>query len=437
MTNDPERLDPYRSPQPDLEERQPATVDPTLRLLVLFGSLYFVQGIIEPTAGLPSQPLTTQLRHWRLDEGQIGHFLGIIGIAWSIKPLFGLLSDFVPIFGRRRFPYLAISTALAAAAFLTLATFWDTPAEVRTGLYWFIAAGVGIAMTDVVVDALAVERGQPLGLTGQFQSVQWGALSVATIIGGTLGGYVAQHSLLRQALAGCGLLGIFSFVVVMLAVREPPRTSRPQIALQDAWRQLRSGRQVAVLLAAAMFLFLWNFNPFASNVLQHYMTEELHLGEQFFGNMTSLQGVAQVAACIAYYFYCRRVPFGWLVHLSIITGILSTAVYWGMYDRWSAAAAAIGFGFTYQTATLVQLDLAARVCPSESAGTLFALLMAISNTGITAGVYLGGDWYESLTASFAGNRHLAFDALVAIGAAFTAGCWLLVPVMRRAGVPWR
>jgi hypothetical protein len=36
-----------------------------------------------------------------------------------------------------------------------------------------------------------------------------------------------------------------------------------------------------------------------------------------------------------------------------------------------------------------------------------------------------------------GNRHAAFDALVAIGAASTAGCWLLVPVMRWAGVQWR
>lgn len=414
------------------------TRDHPLKLLILFGSLYFVQGLIEPSsAGLPNQPLNKQLADWGLTEGRIGHFLGIIGIAWSIKPLFGLLSDFLPIFGRRRIPYLLVSTALAAVSFITLAVFWDTPAEVQVALYWFIAAGIGIAMTDVVVDALAVERGQSLRMTGQFQSVQWGALSVATILAGSLGGYVAANGLLRQALLGCGLLGIFSFVVVLLAVREPPHTTRPQTALKDAWRELGSGRQRTVLLAAAIFLFLWNFNPFAGNVLQTYMTKELKFGEQFYGNMLSLQGIAGALACIAYFFYCRRVPFGWLVHLSIITGVLSTAAYWIMYDRWSAAAAAIAVGFTYQTATLVQLDLAARACPSQSAGTMFALLMAVSNTGMSAGYYVGGDWYESLTAQFAGNRHLAFDALVAIGATFTAGCWLLVPVLRWAGVPWR
>src|SRR5207237_3036253 len=71
-------------------------------LLVLFGTLYFVQGIVEPTACLPAQPLQTQLRSWSYSAGQIGHFFGIIAVAWSLKPLFGLISDFLPIGGRRR-----------------------------------------------------------------------------------------------------------------------------------------------------------------------------------------------------------------------------------------------------------------------------------------------------------------------------------------------
>jgi hypothetical protein len=33
-----------------------------------------------------------------------------------------------------------------------------------------------------------------------------------------------------------------------------------------------------------------------------------------------------------------------------------------------------------------------------------------------------------------GSPHAAFDALVLTGAGFTAACWLLVPLMKRAGV---
>ena len=54
-----------------------------LPLFVLFGSLYFVQGIIEPTACLPMQPVQTDLESWNFTVKQIGQFSGIIGIAWS------------------------------------------------------------------------------------------------------------------------------------------------------------------------------------------------------------------------------------------------------------------------------------------------------------------------------------------------------------------
>src|SRR5688500_11718422 len=157
-------------------------------LLILFGSLYFVQGIIEPTACLPAQPVQTELRAWGFIPTQVGHFFGIIGIAWSIKPLFGLISDFFPICGYRRWPYLVLSTAATAAAFLALAALWSRPTGPVPGwlsdafrwlagttadqpdvsrIGWLlVVVAIGVATTDVAIDALAVETGQPRGITG-------------------------------------------------------------------------------------------------------------------------------------------------------------------------------------------------------------------------------------------------------------------------------
>jgi len=407
-----------------------------LPLLILFGSLYFIQGIVEPTAGLLTQPVQSQLSNWSLSASQIGEFMGIVAIPWSLKPLFGLLSDFVPLGGRRRRPYLLLTTAGAAAAYVWLGFTWGSPAGVDTSRWLLLAATAAVAFTDVAVDASAVEAGQPRGITGQLQSVQWGAMSAATIIGGSLAGYVAQHKLLPWAFHGCALLSLAGMVVVLAALREPQRSSLPQDTLAKAWMQLRSGRRIVILMSVAAFLFLWSFNPFSSTVQQLYMTKELGLSEQFYGNLYSVQSVAEVVACIGYGWFCRRVPFRWLIHLSIVTGVIGTLCYAPVQDATTAVIASIVFGLVYQTALLIQLDLAARICPTESAGTIFALLMAISNTGQTLGIYAGGTWYDSLAASF-GSRHVAFDLLVVTGAAFTAGCWLLVPVMKWAGVEWK
>jgi hypothetical protein len=200
-----------------------------------------------------------------------------------------------------------------------------------------------------------------------------------------------------------------------------------------AYRQLRESRRFALLLSAAAFLFLWAFNPFTSNVLKAYTTKELHFSEQFFGSMTSVQSLGMIAGCFAYGWICRRVPFGLLIHASIAAGIASTLCYWLLRDVPTAVAASFIYGFAWQIGLLVQLDLAARICPAESAGTMFALLMAVSNSGQNAGIYLGGGWYDHLAAHFHGDRQLAFYALVAVGGAFTAGCWAVVPVMKWAG----
>ena len=90
----------------------------------------------------------------------------------------------------------------------------------------------------------------------------------------------------------------------------------------------------------------------------------------------------------------------------------------------SAAVPGVGSG------AAGQVHLAARICPPKAAGTVFALLMAVSNLAILTSTWLGGIWYDQLDALW-GHR-AAFNALVAMGAGVTAGCWLLAPWLRPA-----
>jgi len=407
-----------------------------VRLLVLFGTVYFVQGIVEPTGCLPAQPVQSQLRMWGFSADQVGRFFGIMGIGWSLKPLIGVISDFFPIAGFRRWPYLVVSLAATVAAFSALAAWWAPPSSGAFGrIGWLlVGATVGVAMTDVVIDALAVETGQPLGLTGQIQAVQWFALSVAGLVAGSLGGLIAQRDLQTTMFIGCAGLVLGSFVILLLAGREQRHETGPRDTLRTAFRQLLDGQRAAALLIAAAFLFLWNFNPFSSNVLQEYVTKELHLSEQFYGHMLSMQSVGMIVGCVAYWQYCRRVTTRLLVHGSIVAGIVSSLGYWLVHDRPTALAASFLYGLAWQTGTLVQLDLSARICPTQAAGTMFALLMAIGNSGSTVGVYFGGGWYDHLVAAFSGDESVAFHTLAGIAATFTSGCWLLMPLMKRAGM---
>jgi len=93
----------------------------------------------------------------------------------------------------------------------------------------------------------------------------------------------------------------------------------------------------------------------------------------------------------------------------------------------------LAVGLVYMFGTLVQLDLAARVCRPHTAGTTFALLMSLINLSALVSQGLGGTLYETMTQYWGSTA--AFQVLVAIGALFTAGSWLLLPLMRRTLLP--
>src|ERR1700741_3436654 len=91
-----------------------ATVD---HLLLFFALVYVVEGLGQ-IGGLISQPLNNYLK---ASQGwtplQITGFITLFNLPWIIKPVYGLVSDFVPLFGYRRKSYLLVANGAAVIGF--------------------------------------------------------------------------------------------------------------------------------------------------------------------------------------------------------------------------------------------------------------------------------------------------------------------------------
>jgi BT1 family len=81
-----------------------------------FAALYFVQSVSDPTSGLVAQPVRSLLKSWGESPAALGALMALLALPWTIKPLFGLLSDFVPLFGSRRRNYLLLANGAAAVS---------------------------------------------------------------------------------------------------------------------------------------------------------------------------------------------------------------------------------------------------------------------------------------------------------------------------------
>src|SRR6516164_2843110 len=83
------------------------------RLLLFFALVYVVEGLGQ-IVGLISQPLNYYLKEvhgW--SPLQVTAFVTLFNLPWIIKPLYGLVSDFLPLFGYRRNSYLIIANIAA------------------------------------------------------------------------------------------------------------------------------------------------------------------------------------------------------------------------------------------------------------------------------------------------------------------------------------
>jgi MFS family permease len=383
------------------------------RLAVLFGIVYFAQGMWY----LPNQTITISLKDGGLSAGQVATFFAITTVPWLIKPLYGLLSDFVPLFGYHRKSYLMLTSGTATAAGLLLGVTGDHS-------YWRMAAFVtimalGLAFTDVLVDALMVENGKPMGLTGAFQSVQWGAITTASILVGELGGYLAEHRWLHAAFFLAACFPLVSLLMAALFVREAPaRTDRE--GLRTTWTSIRQALREREVWVVGGFILFWTFSPSFGPALLYYQTDHLHFSQQFIGHLGAIAAVAGVAGAFIYAPLSRRVPLTRLINLAIGFAVAGTLAYLLYRGHVSALVIDVVFGCVGMIIQLAFLDLAAKSCPRHVEATFFALLMSVYNGGTQISQNVGGRLYDSF----------GYVPLVLISTAFTAAAWLLVPLVR-------
>jgi MFS family permease len=263
------------------------------RLALLFAIVYFAQGMIY----LPEQVLAIVLKERGLSAGQLAAFNWIIAIPWFIKPLYGLLSDFVPLFGTRRRSYSLIMSSLAAFSALTVSLMPTAPYAALATMITLLWLGVGF--TDVLTDALMVENGKPLGLTGGFQSVQRAAISAASILVGVAGGYLAEHRGLGGAFALVACFPLISFLMATLVVREPP--ARPSLeGFGETWEAIRLALRRRDLWGVAGFIFFWTFSPSFGPAFFYYQTDVLGFSQTFIGTLASLGAAAGIAGAAVY-----------------------------------------------------------------------------------------------------------------------------------------
>jgi MFS family permease len=391
-------------------------------LLVFFGLVYVVEGLGQ-VVGLISQPLTYYLKQahgWTPVE--VTAFVTLFNVPWVIKPVYGLVSDFLPLFGYRRKSYLLIANAVAIGGYVW-ATRVNDPSVLFVAL---MATAYAMAISSTLCGAVLVENGQRLNESGTFVNQQWLWFNVAAMAAAIVGGQLVQRLPPGTALhAAAGIVAFAPLAVIIgtIALIPERRVAINIAGMRSTLDGLLASFRRRELWVVAIFIFLYYFSPGFSTPLYFHMTDDLKFSQAYIGILGSIASGGWVVGALLYRRAFDGLTLKRLLNVSIALGTVTTIAYLLLSSEISAAILNFCSGFSAMLATVATLTLAADYCPPRAEGFAFAVLMSIINLATSLADNVGSFLYTHVF-------HRSLTPLVIVSAAFTAFAFVLVPLLR-------
>ena len=390
-------------------------IDPTPEIFAII-TIYFVEGAL----GLARLAQTYLLKdELHLGPAELSALTGIFVLPWTIKPLYGFLTDGFPLFGYQRKSYLIIAGLLGSLSYTALGqtSFWQSLGTITNNSNAAISGTVAalllssacIAMSDVVADGIVVtktrkaaEMGSDPALAGSLQSLCWGAAATGGLLSAYFSGSLLEIMSVRDVF---GITAILPLLVAGIATQidESPVDRKENFDFREETKS-----QISTLVEAlkepaiwrpALFLFLWQSTPTADGAFFFFMTDDLGFKPEFMGRIRLVTAGASLLGVFLYNNFFKRVSIKNILYWSTVAsfplGMLPVLLIThanralGIPDQAFIIGDDVVLAILGEIAFLPTLVLAARICPPGVEAVLFATLMSINNGAGTLGTEIG------------------------------------------------
>lgn len=391
------------------------------RLTWLFAIAYISHGIATQF-GLISQPLQYfMMKGLHLTAAQVSSYLAIMMLPWVFKPFYGVICDFVPLFGYRRKSYLIAANTLTAIAFVVMACTSSLPMILGA----FVLTAVGMAASTAVTVGLAVEGGRSNGKARDYFAQQtffyYSALIAASIAGGLLCHYLVPELALHVAAAIAALPALVVSALTLIMLREE-RSSLNVQGMRETWTSLKEVLRSRSLWLVALFIFCWDFSPSFGVPLYFHESNSLGFSQSTIGWLGAWNAAGMVVGAVLYRRWIKWQSMRTQLWLAVALGSVSTLAYLLLSSPLSAITLEVFRGTANIIAILAIYALAADVCPARTEVTVMASLIAVRNLATEGSTFIGGQLYSLVF-------HNQLAPLIVVAALTTALCASLIPFL--------
>jgi predicted MFS family arabinose efflux permease len=406
----------------DTREEQDRAVS---RLMLFFAVVYVVEGVGQARFGIIYQPLTHFLKAEGWTPLQVTAYFGALNFPWVIKPLFGLISDFVPLFGYRRTSYLLLASGLAVVGYAGVAVL-EQPSDFALFLLF---TSYAMATASTLCGALLAENARTFHQSSRFVGQQWLWFYVAIMASALIGGVLVEHLpapvALKTAAAIAAIVPLASIVATLVLLREPRSTVNRE-SFRDTWHGIMAAVTSRQFWLVAALLFVIGLAAGLNTPLYYHMADQLGFSQAYIGVVGSVTSAGWIAGALLHRWALRGLGDRTLLYFSIVLGTVAAAAFLlltgGLATAVTAAIVNFAYGLASMIATIATVSIAAQRCPDRAEGFAFAGLMSVSNLADICAINAGAFLYEQAFDHRLGPLALASAATMASAA-------LLVPLL--------
>lgn len=348
-----------------------------LQLLYVSAIIYFIQGI-ESFPGSSVFFYFKETLHY--NESTIMYLSSIIGLAWLIKPLLGYFIDNLKVSKRNWMLYATIASIAVCLGLGLIPILGIIPMIALMTLSSSCAA-----IRDVTNDGLMCQVGKKHDATGKIQAVQWVSITIASILTGIGGGWLAEHSTYQM-----GYLFLIPFYLILgymiynYNVEKPNCTTKGENFLsvvQKLWQDKN-------LLWVCLFIFLYNFAPSFGTPLSFVQRDQFHWSKQWMGTLSTIGAIFSIGGALLYYKFGKLLDIKKALIVSVFVGGVTSLAYL-YFTPVSCVIYDIIFSVIGMFIQLMMLDFVARSTKVRMEAISFALFCSVINLASTCDNLVG------------------------------------------------
>jgi len=298
----------------------------------------------------------------------------IIIFAWLIKPLIGYCIDH--FFNKRIWIFIALAFDIALVLLVGL---------LKLPLFLLIIIlminSANSAFRDVAVDGIMCVEGKIYSATGRIQSVQWISISIAGLLTGIGGGYIAEK--LGYQAGYLFLLPVYLLVAMPAYFYKEEDYMTVQKAASTIAVDLRKLFTNKNLLVIGLFIFLYKYSPSFGTPLFFIQRDAFKWSKIWIGVLGTISTVFGIIGSVLYYKFSRRLNIKKWLFWSVFLGALTTLSYL-YYTPVTAVIYDVVYSLIGMFIFIMVMDFMARNSIPGLEATSFALLCSVSNLALVS-----------------------------------------------------